>query len=167
LAPPEGGDPSKTPALKYKLISRRNKNTKCTNDQGHARFGPHDDNGAHSRKDLRKLNNSTQDLRATSAPKPGTTRDKRPSKPQRLLCTKSAHRKRKSMQQRRVSDDQCRRAQTPPPARRPLLEAEHSVRWPAHSVSSVSLNAKPCMAAIAGCVLEVTRVGTRYERAAA
>ena len=63
LAQPEGEDPSETPGLKYKLISKRNKNTKRTNDRAHARFSPHNDNGVQPREDLRKLNNSVQDLR--------------------------------------------------------------------------------------------------------
>ena len=76
LAQPEGGDPSETPAWRYKLISKRNKNTKRTNDRAHARFRPRVDNGSIPAKTSA---NSTIACK-TSTPEPGTTRDKRPSK---------------------------------------------------------------------------------------
>ena len=109
-----------------------------------------------------KTSTNSTIARKTSAPKPGTTRDKRPSN----RSTSSAPKVHTEIASLCNNDAfPMIRAGVPRPRRLPdvhLLEAEHGIRRgqrtsTAHSTSSASLNTKRCTAAITGCQM---RAGT-------
>ena len=127
---------------------------KHTNDQAHARSSPHDDNGSIRAK------TSANSTIARKTPPPNQVRraikdQVNAAPPLHQKCALKAQDCRKSMQQRRVSDYPCRRAQIRRLPDVDLLDVGHGVgpgqhMSTAYSASSVSLSTKPCTV---GCAL--------------